>query len=138
MTLRVARLPFSLDPLLAEAKRRMRRRRLLVAAVLVLAAGGIAAGVIEVRSPAHANGKAPGSAQTTQTRTCGILGVGIGWHISASSSVSCRSGMTLMRAYFHGSLADRRVSGYACRVIGPGYRISCARGRATAIAIPNH
>ncbi|MGH3054006.1 MAG: hypothetical protein ACRDL7_03395, partial [Gaiellaceae bacterium] len=35
-----SRLPFSFDPLVAEAKRRMRRRRLLVAGVVLLLAGG--------------------------------------------------------------------------------------------------
>jgi hypothetical protein len=43
MTVRVPRLPLSLDPLMAEAKRRARRRRLLVAliAVVVVAAGAV-------------------------------------------------------------------------------------------------
>jgi hypothetical protein len=43
MTLRVPRLPFSLDPLMAEAKRRARQRRLLVAlvAVVLVAAGAV-------------------------------------------------------------------------------------------------
>jgi hypothetical protein len=43
MTVRVPRLPFSLDPLMAEAKRRARLRRLLVAlaAVVVVAAGAV-------------------------------------------------------------------------------------------------
>jgi hypothetical protein len=40
MTSQAPRLPFSLDPLIAEAKRRMRRRRLLVAALVLAAAGG--------------------------------------------------------------------------------------------------
>jgi hypothetical protein len=44
MTVRVPRLPFSLDPLMAEAKRRMRRRRAWMAASLILI-GGIAAAV---------------------------------------------------------------------------------------------
>jgi len=43
MAVHVSRLRFSLDPLIAEAKRRTRRRRfLLVAAVIVVAAGGAA------------------------------------------------------------------------------------------------
>jgi hypothetical protein len=45
MTVQVPRLPFSLDPLIAEAKRRARQRRFLlavVAAVIALAAGGAA------------------------------------------------------------------------------------------------
>jgi len=44
MTVHVPRLPFSLDPLMAEAKRRMRRRRVWTAASLILI-GGIAAAV---------------------------------------------------------------------------------------------
>jgi hypothetical protein len=43
MTVRVPRLPFSLDPLMAEAKRRMRRRRAWRAASLILIAGIAAA-----------------------------------------------------------------------------------------------
>jgi len=42
MTSHVPRLPFSLDPLIAEAKRRMRRRRLLIAAAVVAIAAGSA------------------------------------------------------------------------------------------------
>lgn len=49
MTVRVPRLPFSVDPLIAEAKRRARQRRVLVAliAVVVFAAG--AALTVELR-----------------------------------------------------------------------------------------
>jgi hypothetical protein len=51
MELRVPRLSVSLDPLIAEAKRRMRRRRVLVV-VLALALAGIAAGVaLALRGP---------------------------------------------------------------------------------------
>jgi hypothetical protein len=49
MTAYLPRLPFSLDPLMAEAKRRMRKRRVLVAALLVLVAGA-AVGVRTVMS----------------------------------------------------------------------------------------
>ncbi len=49
MTLRAPRLPFSLDPLLAEAKRRARRRRWLSVFVLVAAAVAVAA-ALELRS----------------------------------------------------------------------------------------
>ena len=41
MTVRVPRLPLSLDPLIAEAKRRMRRRRLAVGVALLLLAGSV-------------------------------------------------------------------------------------------------
>ena len=51
MTVRVPRLPFSLDPLIAEAKRRAKRRRVLVAliAVLVVAVGAVL--TTELRGP---------------------------------------------------------------------------------------
>jgi hypothetical protein len=52
MTTRASRFPFSLDPLIAEAKQRARRRRLLLAAALALVAAGTATGVIATRSPA--------------------------------------------------------------------------------------
>jgi hypothetical protein len=47
MTLHIPYLPLSLDPLIAEAKRRMRKRRVLVAAFVVLVVAG-AAGVTMV------------------------------------------------------------------------------------------
>lgn len=55
MTVRVPRLPFSVDPLIAEAKRRTRRRRLLLA--LGLAAGGAVALTLTLHS-----GGGPGGA----------------------------------------------------------------------------
>lgn len=47
-----SRLPLSLYPLIAEAKRRARQRRLLVAVAVLLVAGGAASGVA-LRSPAR-------------------------------------------------------------------------------------
>jgi hypothetical protein len=43
MTLHIPRLPFALDPLIAEAKRRARQRQVLMAlvAVVVVAAGAV-------------------------------------------------------------------------------------------------
>jgi hypothetical protein len=43
-------LPFGLDPLIAEAKRRMRHRRLLVVATALLIGGGAAVGGLVLRS----------------------------------------------------------------------------------------
>jgi len=46
MTTRSHRLPFSLDPLMAEAKRRMRKRRVLILLLIVLVCGGTAAAAV--------------------------------------------------------------------------------------------
>lgn len=60
MTLRVPRLSFSLDPLMAEAKRRARRRRLLLA--LGVAAVGAVAVTFALRSGAGPGGAPSGGA----------------------------------------------------------------------------
>jgi hypothetical protein len=52
MELRVPRLPFSLDPLIAEAKRRANRRRLFHASLLVVLAGAAAVAVLAL-PPSH-------------------------------------------------------------------------------------
>lgn len=46
----VPRLPFALDPLIAEANRRMRLRRLLVACVAVAVAGSVAGLIVDLPS----------------------------------------------------------------------------------------
>jgi hypothetical protein len=51
MTLLVPRLPFSLDPLIAEAKRRARQRRGLVAIGALLILAGAAGAALALRSP---------------------------------------------------------------------------------------
>lgn len=51
MTLRAPRLPFSLDPLIAEAKRRARQRRVLIALGILLAAALAAGLTFAFRSP---------------------------------------------------------------------------------------
>lgn len=51
MTLHVLRRPFSLDPLMGEAKRRMQRRRKAMVIVVLLLAGGIVGTVLALRSP---------------------------------------------------------------------------------------
>ena len=72
------------------------------------------------------------------TRSCGVVGVGIGWHASASSDLSCRSARTLTRAYLHGQLGDKTVQGYACTGSHTNGRIRCARGRTVVIIVANH
>ena len=59
MTVRVPHLPFSLDPLIAEAKRRMRRRRLLVGVLLLLLAGSAVAAGFALSGSTAAHGSAP-------------------------------------------------------------------------------
>ena len=49
MTAHVPRLPFSLDPLMAEAKRRARQRRFLVALLVLLIVGGVLGTVLANR-----------------------------------------------------------------------------------------
>jgi hypothetical protein len=61
MTVYVSRL-FSLDPLIAEAKRRARRRRMLVAVAVLPVVGGLTAAVVAARSPAGSNMRGGGSA----------------------------------------------------------------------------
>jgi hypothetical protein len=56
MTVRASELPFSLDLLIAEAKRRMRRRRALAATVVALVAAGVAGGILAARSPGSMGG----------------------------------------------------------------------------------
>jgi len=50
MTASASSLPFSLDPLMAEAKRRMRQRRFLIVVVAILVAGGATGSVFALRS----------------------------------------------------------------------------------------
>lgn len=64
MTVRVPRLPFAVDPLMAEAKRRARQRRVRVAiAVLLLAAlgGGLTLALRSPGGPNHGRGFSSGS-----------------------------------------------------------------------------
>jgi len=143
MTVHASRLPFMLDPLIAEAKRRMRRRRLLVAAVVVVALAATAAGVIASRSPADASVRVAGLSLPAGTRSCGYLGVGIGWRVLASSTSSCQSGRTFMREYIRADKgpAPTTFRGYACtfRVLPAQVgSFSCVSGSRAVIAISNH
>jgi hypothetical protein len=51
MAAAASRIPFKLDPLIAEAKRRMRHRRLLLACVVAVAAASVATLSLDQRSP---------------------------------------------------------------------------------------
>jgi hypothetical protein len=56
MIAHLPRLPVSLDPLIAEAKRRMRRRRLLLAVLALLGAGAVVGIVLLARPPGGPSG----------------------------------------------------------------------------------
>ena len=71
-------------------------------------------------------------------RSCGIVGVGIGWHASATSDLSCRSARTLTRAFVHRQPGDKKVEGYACTGSNINDGIRCARGRTVVIIVANH
>jgi hypothetical protein len=99
MTLRVPRLPFPFDPLIAEAKRRMRRRRLLVAVAVLGIVGAIAAaGVISARSPAGAYTSIPWTrGQSTQVRYCQRPD-NAGAFLAASAGVTCQAATAVQSA----------------------------------------
>jgi hypothetical protein len=66
MILPARRLPFSLDPLIAEAKRRMRRRRVLLAVLALLGAGAVT-GIILMARPPGGPGTSPSAAPAAKT-----------------------------------------------------------------------
>jgi len=70
MTIRALRLPFGIDPLIADAKRRARQRRVLVALAVVLVAGGGAGAAFVAATP---------SAPTTGPRPIQAALVGSEW-----------------------------------------------------------
>jgi hypothetical protein len=81
---------------------------------------------------------APSEPTVTEMRSCGELGVGIGWQLTVSPALTCRSGMRLMRTYFHGRLGDRNVMGYRCIGASAAPSIICSRDSATVVAVANH
>jgi len=74
---------------------------------------------------------------TAPLRSCGMLGVGIGWHVSADSTMSCRSAIALLRAYFHGP-SERKTVGYTCTTLNVSGRIRCVREGMAVLAVANH
>jgi hypothetical protein len=54
MSAHASRTPFELDPLIAEAKRRMKQRRLLVATLVAVLAGGAVGATLALRGPGGA------------------------------------------------------------------------------------
>lgn len=78
MTAQVPRLPFSLDPLIAEAKRRARQRRLVVVA-LALALVGVAIGATFVLRPSS-NGGGPGAVSPSVSVVASQPALALGSH----------------------------------------------------------
>ena len=80
MTMYVPRLAVSVDPLIAEAKRRMKQRRLLIAVLAFLIVGGSVAGALTLRS------RTPVRPLTFRSPTKVILA-----KAQTGASVSCRN-----------------------------------------------
>ncbi len=98
----ISRLPISLDPLIAEAKRRTRRRRLLIVGLLALVAAGTTAGVLASRSPASPYvPMAWTRGHFVQMRNCPQAQAGpslAGAALSASAGVTCQTAIQVMNA----------------------------------------
>ena len=94
MTAWGSRFPISLDPLIAEAKRRMRRRRLATAALVLLLAGGIAGAVAAVAGgPSSAHGQAftPAASNLPPLSNLAARAVWCGDAYNASGHGGCHS-----------------------------------------------
>ena len=104
MTVHARRFPVSLDPLVAEAKRRARRRRVALATLVVAAAAaGVTFGVRILYAPVAGHGPLSGSLHGTS------------WRIRATDSGDGRYGMTVLIA---GSPVASRSGRFYIR--GPG------------------
>ncbi len=84
MTLHLPRLPFAVDPLFAEAKRRMRRRRALLAILVLLGAAAVAGSVALSRSPGSPS-QPPTAAPAANTPAEGLAEGSTASHCSAVS-----------------------------------------------------
>jgi hypothetical protein len=128
MTVRAPRLPFSLDPLVAEAKRRARRRRVALATL------GVAAVVAGVTFGMRIFYGHSGGTVATQGPLSGSW-YGTSWSIRAADSGDGRYGMTVLTA---GSLAASRSGRFY--IPGPGGKpirlgwISESQGRLPFVA----
>lgn len=112
------RLPFSLDPLIAEAKRRMRRRRILVAAVALAA---VAAGaVVATRppggpAPSGAGGalSGPGRVGSVRIDPAGAIG-SLQMNRSNLAEVIAFAGRPSVERRHHDRYVAYTVLGYGC------------------------
>jgi hypothetical protein len=113
-------------------------------------AGAVTVPLIHVTPPVHRGCMAIGPDGTPRPcvnhghirhgpmfRSCGEVGVGIGWHLSVHS-MSCHAGTTLVHRYFSGrnSGPARTVLGYTCA--GDTFHVSCQRDGAMAVFYGNH
>jgi hypothetical protein len=100
MTARVPRLPFALDPLMAEAKRRARQRRFLIVVVVLALIGGAAGAAAVFRSPGGPQSSLPaalggGSAQARGTVLAQYPRLGISFRYPAGwRRVDCSPAIT--------------------------------------------
>jgi hypothetical protein len=100
MTARVPRLPFALDPLMAEAKRRARQRRFLIVVVVLALIGGAAGAAAVFRSPGGPQSSLPaalggGSAQARGTVLAQFPRLGISFRYPAGwRRVDCSPAIT--------------------------------------------
>lgn len=101
MTAHIPRLPFALDPLMAEAKRRARQRRFLIVVGVLALVGGAAGAVVLFRSPGGPPSSLPaglggGSAQTRGTVLGQFPRLGISFRYPAGwRRVHCSPAITL-------------------------------------------
>jgi hypothetical protein len=132
MTQHVPRLSFSLDPLIAEAKRRMRKRRLLVLALTLTLAGASVGAVLAVEAP---NASAT-SRLTAFFSVEGHAPRGVNVSYADSRSPKTRvieSGSVPLHAY-----ASRHgVSFYEfrARIFAPGGHITCKIRLGSAVVV---
>lgn len=124
MTEHAPGLPFSLDPLIAEAKRRMRRRRLLVVAVLLTAAAAVGS-VYATRSPGgpgsggrpggHGALSAPGRTGSVPIDAGGAVGP-LQMNRSSRRQVIAWAGKpSVLRTARENGRTEYVVLGYACK-----------------------
>jgi hypothetical protein len=113
MTANTRRLAISLDPLMAEARRRMRQRRLLVAALLVALAAGAAATTLALRGPSTASRAKTGPNHSYP------LGTPVTWY--HPSNVSWR--MTVNSAIINASAQVEAVNGNVPPSTGQQYTL---------------
>jgi hypothetical protein len=96
MTVHARRVPFSLDPLIVEAKRRARQRRLLLAVFALVMAGGALGAAFAVRS-SNGSGGAGATVASRQIANSALAdcaeGVpGLGFQVFACMSGGARTG----------------------------------------------